>query len=136
LMPGWMSNLSRRFICDLFITMTVSVYASTTSAIEKKISGKGNDSAVVVPGDDFELCTGLEKGQSIEYEFNASRPLIFNLHYHVKEQVSYPVRSSLAISKQSTYLAEKSMEYCLMWTNYGKTTAKLYVTYQISSRSK
>lgn len=131
-MTGWRNSVARSITRYFFISLAVSVYPDASSAIEKKISGKGKDTAVVVPGDDLELCTELQKGQLIDYGFTASRPLIFNLHYHFKEQVYFPIRSSLVIRKQSSHQAEKSLEYCLMWTNYGKTSAKLDITYHIN----
>jgi hypothetical protein len=63
-----------------------------------------------------EPCIPLEAGDRLEYEFRASAPLDFNLHYHETE-VFYPVDVTDVTAREGSYVAPFAQTYCLMWTN-------------------
>lgn len=116
---------------SLIILLAVFIFSAPAPASIVKIEKSGTLKSVVVPGDDYELCADLIKNQKFEYSFKASSPVIFNLHYHVKNKTRYPVRSSMMVRRTASYQATENEEHCLMWTNYGRGSVSLEVFYKI-----
>lgn len=69
------------------------------------------------PGEIKELCFESAAGDVLVYRFEASAPLAFNLHYHVGEEVFYPVPEHETAAEKGQYIVPADQAYCLMWTN-------------------
>ena len=65
------------------------VLVLVTAAVAKAETPK---SATLKPNKIVEKCMSLVPPQKIEYRFESSAKLNFNLHYHKGEQVYYPVK--------------------------------------------
>ncbi len=72
-----------------------------------------------------EDCLELLPGQGLNYSFEASAPLNFNIHYHENEKVSYEVSKDAVSKDAGIFLAKKEQYYCLMWTNPGSEPVTL-----------
>ena len=81
----------------------------------------------VKPGKVVEKCVALTPPQKIEYAFESSANLNFNLHYHKGDQVYYPVKLDRTNRETGLYEAKTRETYCLMWEN--KTGADVELTY-------
>jgi hypothetical protein len=77
------------------------------------------------PAGVHEDCMELLPGETLDYSFEASSPLDFNVHYHEDHGVFYVVSKDASRADKGTYLCEKQQYYCLMWTNPGAETATL-----------
>ena len=56
---------------------------------------------VVAPPRDFvEICTAIEAGRAITWQFEADAPLAFNTHFHVKGDVRAPENMSSVSAAQ------------------------------------
>lgn len=66
-----------------------------------------------------EHCMRIEAGRAIAYRFEASAAVDFNIHYHRGKDVLYPVKRKATRQFASTFRAESTDEYCLMWENRG-----------------
>ena len=97
------------------ISAAASVHAQPTKPV------------VVKPGKVVEKCLTLEPPQKIEYRFESSAKLNFNLHYQKGEQVYYPVKLDRTNGESGLYEAKAREIYCLMWEN--KTSADVELTY-------
>ena len=84
----------------------------------------------VVPDDSYELCLVLVQDQQLHYQFQASRKLDFNIHYHTDDEVLYPVSEDQVMDGAATFAAPSEQEYCLMWTNQGDADAQLSLQYE------
>ncbi len=73
----------------------------------------------IAPGKFDEHCLKIEAGRAIAYRFEASAPVDFNIHYHRGKDVLYPVKREATRQFASTFRAESTDEYCLMWENKG-----------------
>jgi hypothetical protein len=60
----------------------------------------------------------------LDYTFEASEPLVFNLHYHVGKEDFSPEQHTTATLK-SSFEAEESRIYCLMWGNSSNQQVRL-----------
>ncbi|MBT8137359.1 MAG: hypothetical protein KJO54_10140 [Gammaproteobacteria bacterium] len=69
------------------------------------------------PGEVTELCFESAAGDVVIYRFEASRPLGFNLHYHVDEEMFFPVPEHETAAEKGQYIVPADQDYCLMWTN-------------------
>ena len=65
-----------------------------------------------------EPCLKLAAGERLDFSFSAAAPLDFNIHYHTSDdRVFFPVQSKAVSSREGTYIAPVTRDYCLMWTN-------------------
>ena len=93
------------------------------------------------PSDSHEECFAFKKGQILVYKFSSSRPVDFNIHYHGKDQVHYPVSNSAITADDGIidpathhYYMEDQEYYCLMWENTEMISA--HISYECEVRDK
>lgn len=72
-----------------------------------------------------ELCFDADKDDELLFRFEADQALQFNLHYHIDDEVFYPVPEHETAAEKGQYLVPKDETYCLMWTNTTDTTIGL-----------
>ena len=83
----------------------------------------------VAPGKFAELCGALAKGQSVQWSYETSSTLDFNIHYHHGKEVVYPARASTSRS-EGTLAVDATQDYCWMWTNKSAAAVALLVRLQ------
>jgi phage baseplate assembly protein gpV len=66
--------------------------------------------------DAHEECVELAAGQRLAYSYSAPIAVQFNIHYHARNKIVYPVRKN-ARHVRAAYVPHKGQGYCLMWTN-------------------
>ena len=71
------------------------------------------------PAKFVEVCSKLGKGQTLDWQFDASGPTDFNIHYHLGPQVVYPARQSAVTMSKGRLEVPLDQDYCWMWTNPG-----------------
>ena len=109
-----------------YLTLAVTI-AMAVSAVVPSVHAQPTKPVVVKPGKMVEKCLTLEPPQKIEYRFESSAKLNFNLHYQKGEQVYYPVKLDRTNGESGLYEAKAREIYCLMWEN--KTSADVELTY-------
>ncbi|MBN8490057.1 MAG: hypothetical protein J0M00_01315 [Burkholderiales bacterium] len=73
---------------------------------------------VVAPPRDFvEICTAVEAGRAITWQFEADAPLAFNTHFHVKGDVRAPENMSAVSAAQGRLTPKGNNDYCWLWSN-------------------
>jgi hypothetical protein len=98
------------------------VLVLVTAAAAKAESPK---SVTLKPNKIIEKCMSLVPPQKIEYHFEASAKLNFNLHYHKGEQIYYPVKLDRTNGESGLYEVKAKEDYCLMWENRSGTDIDL-----------
>jgi hypothetical protein len=71
------------------------------------------------PGKIHEECRQLAAHSATVWEFVATGPLEFNVHYHLGNDVFYPLEPAMLQDGAGTFAAKTTQEYCWMWTNRG-----------------
>lgn len=71
------------------------------------------------PGKFVEVCGKLSKGQALAWQFDASGPTDFNIHYHLGKDVKTPEQRSAVSAAKGQLLVQVKEDYCWMWTNRG-----------------
>ncbi len=105
------------------------------------LSVKINISTMIAPSKMYEECFELMPGQVLEYSFETSKPVSYNIHYHALDKEYYPV-SETNVSSDSGELSADSLEYyteeqeffCLMWENDNKEYVSLECNYAVKDR--
>jgi hypothetical protein len=62
-----------------------------------------------------EECAKLHPGEVIEYRFESSVPVDFNIHYHDGKVVVMPISRQKVKADATTFRALTEQDYCLMW---------------------
>ena len=81
--------------------------------------------ASVEPGKFVELCGKLAPGDAIRWEFAASLPVDFNIHYHVGKEAEFPAKQAQVSSGQDTLRVAVREDYCWMWSNKSSSRARI-----------
>jgi len=62
-----------------------------------------------------EECLRLEPGDRVEYGFESTEPVDFNVHYHEGNAVVMPVVRDKSREDAGFYAVQIAQDYCLMW---------------------
>ena len=100
-----------------------------------------SETAFIMQGQSYEECIELYPNQVMHYSFKASNNVNFNIHYHGMEGRTYAIKkneissfsSELVCNEMSFYDTEQE-NFCLQWTNFNETDARLKLKYYITSR--
>ncbi|MGE4130542.1 MAG: hypothetical protein AB7F86_02845 [Bdellovibrionales bacterium] len=76
-----------------------------------------------------EECLLLNVGQQLAYSFETKSFVDFNIHYHLGQEVFYPVKKDATKTHKDIFTAGSAQDYCLMWTN--KNTRKVLLKYEL-----
>ena len=102
--------------------------------ILKKEMGKKvlHKTITIKPARSYEECIELMPGMVIDYDFDASDFVNFNIHYHAEDSVHYPARrKGVKMSKglidpgKHDFYTEEQEFYCLMWDNINDEPVKV-----------
>ena len=76
-----------------------------------------------------EECFRLAEGDRVEFRFESTEPVDFNLHYHEGNAVVMPISREKSRSDAGVYVARIAQDYCLMWES---GAAGALIDYRIS----
>jgi hypothetical protein len=91
----------------------------TCTALASPVDGGGKArefSHDLKPGGVAEECLRLPAGRSRGFEWSASAPVDFNIHYHRGNDVTYPVKANRQRAGKGRFTATAAEDYCWMWT--------------------
>ena len=121
-----MVRLSRIMVLSCFILFITGAYAL--------LAAEDNKTETIKPSGIHEDCMELLPGQSLDYSFEASKPLNFNVHYHEDRNVVYGIIKDVVSSDKGTFRSEKKQYYCLMWSNPGSEPVGLTYSHSIKKK--
>jgi len=76
-----------------------------------------------------EDCMELMPNQMLDYSFESSNSLNFNIHYHDDSEIIYLVIADNTFKEHGSFCPEKQQYYCLMWTNPHNEIVNISYTY-------
>jgi hypothetical protein len=82
---------------------------------------------ILKPGKPHEKCVMLNTGQNVEYRFESSAKINFNLHYNKGDSVYYPVKLDRTTGEAGLYESRAREKHCFTWEN--RTDADVELTY-------
>lgn len=92
--------------------------------------GRFERSMSVAPGKFAELCGKLPAGLKVGWNFQASAPMDFNVHYHVGKEVVFPSKLAAVATANDTLDTKIDQDYCWMWSNKTAAAASIKVKLQ------
>jgi hypothetical protein len=92
------------------------VIACTLVAAGSAVAKEQPIELTIAAGKVGEICMPLRAGHTLRWAFEASAPADFNLHHHLGKQVLMPVDRKAIAADRAAYRANRSNEWCLMWT--------------------
>ncbi len=130
------SGICRSLLKVTLVTCAGLVSSAAAEVIELKLAP---DSVVekrltVAAGKFAELCTTLQRGRTVTWQFRADAPTDFNIHYHVDKRVEYPEQLTKINDAGGRLLVEVDQAYCWMWTNRSPAMVAVEVTLKETSR--
>ena len=113
----------------LFIAMVLlpALPAARADVVDIEWSGDGRFAhrGTVAAGKFAEVCGKLPAATSVHWDFEASIPLDFNVHYHAGKKVVFASRLAAVATATDTLRTEIAQVYCWMWSNNSATPATL-----------
>ena len=90
-------------------------------------SGEFERAQSIAPGKFVEICENLAKDSAVTWQFKASTPLNFNVHFHQGKEVAFPEKRDGVSELKGTLVAQSKEDYCWMWTNKGDVSSSIRV---------
>ena len=120
--------------CPLLFATLLLVVSSGARAevvdIQWSPDGRYTHEGTVPAGKFVEVCGKLRAGMKVHWEFEASAPVDFNVHYHVGKDVAFPTKLSAVATAKDLLETKVEQDYCWMWTNKSAAPATLSVKLQ------
>ena len=69
----------------------------------------------IAPYEWHEECLHLEGGDRVEFAFEATEPVDFNIHYHEGNAVIMPISEDKTRADAGVFVSPATQDYCLMW---------------------
>jgi hypothetical protein len=85
----------------------------------------------IQPSDLQEKCFEVPSDKILNFSFHATKPLNFDIHYHLKEKTVYPVSGQASKWKGIFHPDKNQKVYCLQWKNPLSEPVTLDYTYTI-----
>lgn len=118
----------RHSLLALTLALGTAATLASTHLVDLKwdASGAFRHAGRIEPGRFVEVCGPLAAGSAVQWRYEASAPLEFNIHYHQGNDVVYPAKLDRADKAADRLAVTVAQDYCWMWTN--KTAAAVTVT--------
>ena len=103
----------------LALALAAALPAARADVIDIKWSADGSfaHQSTVAPGKFAEVCGKLPASISVRWDFEASAPLDFNIHYHAGKDVVFPSKMAAMATANDTLQTSLAQDYCWMWSN-------------------
>jgi len=94
------------------------------------VEGQFTHKATLAPKEFLEVCGKLPRGGRVQWSYDATAPLPFNIHVHQGKDIVYPARLEQAESAQGLQVFDAEPAHCWMWTNKSAETVRVSVQLQ------
>jgi hypothetical protein len=108
--------------------------AAVAAMVEVKWNERGefNHNTTVAPGKLAEVCVALAESEAVQWRFNATAPIDFNIHYHHGKDVTYPLKRDGVAADGREFKPRIKQDYCWMWSNRSDDAVKLQIELKTS----
>jgi len=128
----------------LILSLIIAVACSTKSVKQDSDLPEGikeqSEKEYIEPGKFYETCIELNSGQVLNYSFNSSIDVDFNIHYHSDEGRKYAIKKNQITSfkgelvcDEMDFYSKKQKNFCMIWSNFNENAARLKLKYYITS---
>ena len=99
---------------DFWLLAALPLCACTTALITAD-SPKSVRAHPVAPYEWHEECLHVEAGDRVEFTFESTEPVDFNIHYHQGNAVLMPIVRDKTRGDAGVFAPPAAQDYCLMW---------------------
>lgn len=124
----------------LLLSLSLLISGCATSGNIEDSGMSINKTVTIKPSGSYEDCMSVLPGQIIDYSFNSSNFVNFNLHYHAKKELHFPVnKKGVMMGKGSLdpqkldYYTEDQEFFCVMWNNLNSEPVQLSFSCEVKS---
>lgn len=118
----------------LFIFILTLIYHSQALSESGQIEDLKEFTVSLNPSAIHEDCFEMEPGDILDYSFESSKRVNFNIHYHEDSKIFYGIEKNGVISDKGQFYSKIKQYYCLMWTNPEKERLSLTYSYRIKRK--
>ena len=111
-------------LAAILLALTSGVMANVVE-INWNEQGHYTNVAVIEPAGFLEVCGPLHQGQVIDWSFQASAALDFNIHYHAGDEVVYPAKQEGKTELAAQLEVPLDQTFCWMWSNQTGDSASI-----------
>ncbi len=90
----------------------------------------------IKPSGMHEDCIELMPSQILDYSFESSNRVNFNIHYHENSDIIYFTAVDNTSKEYGSFNPKKKQYYCLMWTNPSNESISITYTYNVRKSQK
>ena len=130
-MPGARAEWMRRAAVVVVLGLAAAHAEASATLVDIAWDARGRfrHSAPLPAGQVLEVCGRLQAGVVVAWRHDTSVPVAFNIHYHVGQDVVYPVQVASTRGGADRLRVTQEQDYCWMWTN--KTGGAATVTLEL-----
>ena len=99
---------------DLCLLVALPLCACATTLVTAD-SPKSVRAQPIAPYDWHEECLHLDAGDRVEFTFESTEPVDFNIHYHEGNAVVMPIVRDKTRADAGIFTPPAAQDYCLMW---------------------
>ncbi|MEO8306186.1 MAG: hypothetical protein ABI724_18905 [Betaproteobacteria bacterium] len=86
-----------------------------TAALVTADAPKSVKAHPILPNEWHEECLHLAVGDRVEFAFESTQPVDFNIHYHEGKTVVMPISRNKTQAESGVFASPIVQDYCLMW---------------------
>jgi len=120
----------KKVLC-IFIFIVISFTIGCVSKDGITINDLKDYVEIIKPSGMHEDCFEMMPTDELEYFFESSNTLAFNIHYHLDSKIFYAVEKDNLTIDSGKFSPKIKEYYCLMWTNPHKEFVTLKYRYWI-----
>jgi len=109
--------LNRKIVLAVTLIVLTSVANANVVDIAWNEQGRYNNVAVIESAGFLEVCGPLKQGLVIDWTFQSTTSLDFNIHYHEGDEVVYPAKQKDTAELAAQLEVPLDQTYCWMWSN-------------------
>jgi hypothetical protein len=125
-------SAKRRFAITASVLMVAGAAASSAVADDDDIhwdaQGNAHRTLHLEPGKVAEYCGELSAHEKVQWQFDATSPLDFNIHFHTGGEVSMPAKADGVAASKGILDPASAQDYCWMWTSRGTLASSIEVS--------
>ena len=123
-----MHSMHHLLFTATLLLVTVGGARADIVDIRWSTDGSFSHQGTIAAGKSVEVCGKLAAGSTVHWEFNASVPVDFNVHYHVGKDVVFPFKLSAVANAKDSLDARIGQDYCWTWINKSAAVTTLSVS--------
>ena len=124
----------------LLLSLSLLISGCATSGTNDDSGMSIYNTVKIKPSGSYEDCLELLPGQIMNYSFNSSNFVNFNIHYHTEKGLHYPVKKkgvmmgkgSIDLKKLDYYTTDQEY-FCVMWDNLNPEPVQVSFSCEVKS---